>query len=158
MDGFDFGKRHAQAIENVATAWDVNNWRSAMGRPICRFMLTLLLAASHAGALGMNAFAAVTCKPILSIKNVREIRTPNLQPWTWKATIIADLTYCATANGFFEIDFVRIKEYSPDIQFTEKFSWMDGQFELAMELVADEAILDYRIGFIAPCVCRTYPH
>jgi hypothetical protein len=121
-------------------------------------VLTLLLVGCHAWVLGMDTFAAVTCKPILSIKNVREVRAANfLQPWTWKATVMADLTYCATKKGFFEMDFIRIKEYSPDIQFTERFNWIPGHFEVTMELVADEAIIDYRIGFIAPCVCRDYP-
>jgi hypothetical protein len=76
---------------------------------------------------------------------------------TWKATIVADATYCATGSGGFEIDFIRIKEYAPDVQFTEKYRWLRGQFDVTVELTMDEAIREHRIGFIAPCVCREIP-
>ena len=66
--------------------------------------------------------------------------------------------YCATKSGNFEIDFIRIKEYSLDVQFTEKVRWSSGQFDVSVELAADESIHDYRIGFIAPCVCREIPY
>lgn len=122
---------------------------------------TLAFAAAAGVIVNMiatGAVAAVTCKPILSVKNVREVRISNLPaPWHWQATIVADRTHCATKSGSFEIDFIRIKEYSPDLQFTERLKWVSGQFDVAMELAADESILDYRIGFIAPCVCREIP-
>jgi len=57
----------------------------------------------------------------------------------------------------FEIDFIRGKEFGPDVQMTEKFRWTAGRFEVSVEFWADEAVLDYRIGFIAPCVCRDMP-
>jgi len=119
-----------------------------------------LLACAFVASCATSAFAAVTCKPILSIKNVRELRTAGqpVQPWTWKATIVADSSFCATKYGNFEIDFIRIKEYSLDLQFTEKYRWSAGQIDVSMELAADESILDYRIGFVAPCVCREIPY
>jgi hypothetical protein len=125
-----------------------------------RSALTSLLACALVASWATDALAAVTCKPILSIKNVRELRTTErpVQPWTWKATIVADASYCATRSGDFEIDFIRIKEYSLDVQFTEKYRWSSGQIDVSMELAADESILDYRIGFIAPCVCREIPY
>ena len=103
-----------------------------------------------------SAWSQVACKPLLSIKSVRDVRVssqPTL-PWQWHATITADSRHCATASGNFEVDFVRIKENAPDQQFTEKFRWRQDQFDVSMELTTDEAILGYRIGFIAPCVCR----
>jgi hypothetical protein len=122
---------------------------------------TLLFAAMSgviANMMATDAMAVVTCKPILSVKNVEDVRTSTApQPWTWNATIHANPTFCATRSGTFEIDFVRIKEYAPDLQFTAKFQWVSGQFDVTIELAADEAILDYRIGFIAPCVCRELP-
>jgi len=125
---------------------------------MCRWTLTVLLACLLAGP-AVTARAAITCKPLLTIKNVREIRTSTLpQPWIWQATIVADASYCATRSGQFEIDVIRIKEYSPDMQFTEKYRWTAGQFDVSIELAADEAIEDYRIGFIAPCVCREIPY
>jgi hypothetical protein len=127
-------------------------------RPLCRVALTALLACVFA-APAMPTLATITCKPLLAIKNVREIRTSTMpQPWTWRATIIADASYCATRSGPFEIDVIRIKEYAPDVQFTEKYRWNAGQFDVSIELTADEAIDDYRIGFIAPCVCREMPY
>jgi hypothetical protein len=118
------------------------------------------LACALVASWATDALAAVTCKPILSIRNVRELRTAErpVQPWTWKATIVADASFCATKSGHFEIDFIRIKEYSLDVQFTEKYRWSLGQVDVSMELAADESILDYRIGFIAPCVCREIPY
>ena len=122
---------------------------------------TLMFAAMTgfiANMMATGAVAAVTCKPILSVKNVREVRTSTSpQPWTWNATIHANPIFCATLSGAFEIDFVLIKEYAPDLQFTAKFQWVSDQFDVAIELAADEAILDYRVGFIAPCVCREIP-
>jgi hypothetical protein len=105
-----------------------------------------------------DALPAIMCKPILLVRNVREIRGPSAsQPWNWTATIVADASYCATRSGTFEIDFIRIKEYAPDVQFTEAYKWSPGRFKVAVELAADEAILTYRIGFVAPCVCQVLP-
>ena len=137
----------------------VQHTAAAAPRRLHRLALTLLLTCAFAGPVATGALAAITCKPILSIRNVRELRTANMpiQPWIWKATIVADDTYCATATGVFEIDFIQIKEYSPDVQFTERYKWTPGQFEVTMELAGDESIHDYRIGFIAPCVCQALP-
>jgi len=96
----------------------------------------------------------VACKPFLSIKSVRELRSSYLLPWSWNATIIVDGSYCASQSGNFEVDFVRIKENSPDLQFTQTFRWAPSRFDVVMELSSDEAILEFRIGFIAPCACR----
>ena len=109
---------------------------------------------------GDSLLAAVTCKPMLSFRNVREIRGSSpipMHPYTWKATIVANTNFCATTSGSFEIDFVRIKENSADLQYTERVRWTAGQFDVSFELAADESILEYRIGFIAPCVCRDFP-
>jgi hypothetical protein len=93
---------------------------------------------------------------LLALKSVRDVRVASMPalPWRWSATIATDARHCATQSGTFEIDFVRIKENSPDLQFTEKLRWQSDAFEVSMELTSDEAILDFRIGFIAPCVCR----
>lgn len=118
-------------------------------------VLASLLTLSLLPLLASTASAQVACKPLLSLKAVREVRasTPTM-PWRWNATIVADARHCATLSGDFEIDFVRIKENSPDLQFTQKFRWRHDEFGVSMELTSDEAVLDFRIGFIAPCVCR----
>lgn len=124
-----------------------------------RLTFTGLLACSFIWLAAASSQSAITCKPVLSLRNVREIRTSSTpQPWTWKATVVADRTHCATGSGAFEIDFIRIKEYAPDMQFTEKFRWTPGQFDVSIELAADESVLDYRLGFISPCVCREFPN
>jgi hypothetical protein len=106
-----------------------------------------------------SAYSQVACKPVLSFRKVEEIypAVPPIAPRTWKASIVADARFCATNSGGFEIDFVRIKEYSADLQFTERLRWSTGHFEVSMELNIDESILAYRFGFVAPCVCREYP-
>ena len=126
-------------------------------RSLYRLAFTSLLACAFVWPAAPS-LAAITCKPIFSIKNVREIRTASAssQPWTWKATIVADRTFCATAEGSFEIDFIQLTEYSPDVQFTEKYRWAAGQFDVTVDLGGDESIHDYRIGFVAPCVCREF--
>jgi hypothetical protein len=130
----------------------------------CRELRRLATASAICGwcvcYTGDNLLAAVACKPTLSFRSVREIRSASpipVAPYTWKATIAANTKFCATTSGGFEIDFVRIKEYSADLQYTEQFRWAAGQFDVSFELAADESILEYRIGFIAPCVCRDFP-
>ena len=129
--------------------------RDRLRQPI----LTLLLAGPLVFGPAATVLADVTCKPVLSFRNVREIRPPILQiaPWTWTASIVADTRFCATGSGSFEIDFIRTKENSAELQFTEKLRWRAGQFEVSIELTADKAIQESRIGFVAPCVCRDFP-
>lgn len=126
--------------------------QSRIRRQVLTPLLILLFLLPCTG----SAWSQVACKPLLSLKNVRNVRaafTPTI-PWRWSATIVTDARHCATRSGTFEVDFVRMKENSPDLQFTEKFRWQHDQFDVSMELTSDESILDFRIGFIAPCVCR----
>jgi hypothetical protein len=127
---------------------------------MAKLALTSLLVCSI-GLLGTaHSLAELACKPLLTFRNVREVRPAAslIAPWTWKATIIADARYCATRTGSFEIDFVQSKEYSQDVQYIEKFRWNAGQFDVSIELDASELIDEYRLGFIAPCVCRKIPY
>jgi len=75
-------------------------------------------------------------------------------PSRWSATIAADTSFCATRSGTFEIDFIRIRDNSPDLQFTQSFRWGQSPFDVAIELTPGEAILEFRIGFVASCPCR----
>lgn len=109
------------------------------------FMSLVVLASLLLGAT--SAFSqVVACRPLLSTMTVREVRTPSQWPlpWRWHATIVADTSFCAVRSGNFEIDFVRIKEYAPDQQFTQTFRWSQDQFDISMELSPDEAILEFR--------------
>ena len=104
-----------------------------------------------------HATAVVSCKPILATRVTWDTRVSPMQPYLWKAAMFADVRHCATHAGTFEVDFVRIKEYAPELQFTEQYRWTEGEFEIALELSGDEAVVDHRIGFVAPCVCRDPP-
>lgn len=121
-------------------------------RQVFTSLMTLLFL--QAGTAG--AWSQLACKPLLSVTSTQDVRASSNPaiPWKWSATIAADARHCATRSGTFEIDFVRVKENSPDLQFTEKLRWQPDQFDVSMELTSDESILAFRIGFIAPCVCR----
>lgn len=121
-----------------------------------RRVITVLLVFVFLPLSTASAWTQVVCKPLLSIKTVREVRASYApaRPWTWTAILVGDARHCATRSGSFEIDFVRVKENAPDLQFTEKFRWQHDEFGIAMELTSDESVIDFRIGFIAPCVCR----
>jgi hypothetical protein len=92
------------------------------------------------------------CKPTLAFKEVRfsEIRA---QQRIWTALLSVDASRCATTFGRFSINFIGLKETRPDLLFTEQFMWNPGQVEVSLNFWADEAVLDYSIGTIAPCAC-----
>jgi hypothetical protein len=128
------------------------NAATRRGRAACAAFTCWVLLLNAA-----QAASAVACKPLLSMGAVMTDRESPILPYEWKLAVFADARHCATRSGMFEIDFVRIQEYSPDLQFTERFQWSEGRFEVSFELSADEAVLEYRIGFVAPCVCSDIP-
>lgn len=99
---------------------------------------------------------AVACKPVITPIEVR-FSDVGASQRVWTAVLVVNAFHCATSAGRFEIDFVRLKDNAPDLQFTEQFTWTPGRIEVSVNLWADETIQDYRIGFIAPCVCRDPP-
>jgi hypothetical protein len=54
----------------------------------------------------------------------------------------------------FRHQLIRLKEMAPDLPFTEQFTWSPGQIEVSVNFWADEAVLAYSIGAVAPCPCR----
>jgi hypothetical protein len=121
-----------------------------------------VLSVSALGVLaiaGMMTFGVsqghcqISCKPLLKIEEVRFSEVRSLQR-TWTAVVLVDAYNCATTHGRFDIDFIRLKETAGDMQFTQQFKWTPGRIEVSVDFWADEAVLDYRIGFVAPCVCR----
>lgn len=124
------GKRYPRAACAAFTAW------------------TFLLNAAQAAPV-------VACKPLLSTGDVTIRRESPVLSFEWKLVVFADPSHCTTRSGVFEIDFIGIQEYSPvELQFTERFQWREGEFEVFLELSADEAVIEYRVGFVASCVCR----
>jgi hypothetical protein len=99
-----------------------------------------------------HALGAPSCKPVLV---VRDVSFSEMQAWrrTWTARISVDASRCAATSGRFDIDFVRLKEAGPDLEFREAFVWTPGEVEASTVFAADEAVRDYVI-VAAPCSCR----
>ena len=113
----------------------------------------ILLAASIALFGATQAAAGPLCKPVLSLRDVRTSQAHELQR-TWTGVLVADASRCSTTSGPFDMQFTRLKEVAPDLQFTERFTWVSGQSELVLDFWWDEWLEDYRILSIAPCPCR----
>ena len=109
--------------------------------------------AVSAVVLAVAPAAAQLCKPTLALQEGRLTEVRNQQR-TWTGVVAVDASRCATTSGRFEIRFTRGKETAPDLQFTEQFTWRAGQVEVTTDFWADEAVLDYSLGAIAPCECR----
>ena len=48
---------------------------------------------------------------------------------------------------------------TPDVAITgahlsEAFTWRPGAVEVSLDFAADEAVLDYSVGYVRPCACR----
>jgi len=116
-------------------------------RPIVRAWLSAALV-----AVASPAWAEV-CRPSIQVKEMSFSPIVEMQR-TWSAAIEVDAAACAAGSGTFEIRFVRLKENAVDLPFTERFTWRPGRTEVSLDVWADEAILSYSIGDIAPCPCR----
>lgn len=118
---------------------------------LCR---SAALLAGIVGALpAAQSPGAPLCTPDLAVTSARlsEIRASQR---TWTARIAVDASQCATISGRFFIRFVRLKEIGPDLAFSEPFTWRPGAIEVSTSFAADEAVLDYSIGYVRPCACR----
>ena len=101
----------------------------------------------------MQAVAGNLCKPILSLRGVR-ISEAHEMHRTWTGVLVADASPCSTTSGQFDVEFTRLKEVAPDLQFVERFTWVSGRSELSLDFWWDEWLEDHRIISIAPCPCR----
>lgn len=139
-------------VSSAATAGAGKVIAGIRNRAVTLLLILSILLLDITSALSQ----VLACRPFLSTKAVQEIRpaSPQPLPWKWHATIVVDSNFCASRSGNFEIDFIRLKENSSDLQFTQTFRWAENPFDISIELSPDEAILEFRIGFIAPCVCR----
>jgi hypothetical protein len=116
-----------------------------------RAFLLLAGLVSAAGATG--AANQAFCRPAIAPGPSGHSDVVNRQR-TWTGTFAVDASPCATAAGFFTVDFVRLKEIGPDLSFTELFTWQAGRTEVSLDLAWDEWVNAHRIGDIAPCPCR----
>jgi hypothetical protein len=98
--------------------------------------------------------AAETCRPVLSIRNAQlSTYKPPVLERKWTALVVADASRCATGAGQFEIAFLREQEASPDLVFREQFTWSAPSTLISVDFSFDEAVVDYWIHGIQPCVC-----
>ena len=56
---------------------------------------------------------------------------------------------CSTTSGQFDVQFTRLKEVAPDLQFMERFTWVPGQSKLSLDFWWDEWLED--VGSSASC-------
>ena len=114
---------------------------------------SVLLAAGLALLGTTQDVAGTLCKPVLSLRNVR-ISEAHEMHRTWTGVLVTDSSPCSTTSGQFDVQFTRLKEVAPDLQFMERFTWVPGQSKLSLDFWWDEWLEDHRIISIAPCPCR----
>jgi hypothetical protein len=113
--------------------------------------------ASFAGIVAVLAatqsLAAPLCTPDLAITGAH-LSDMRASQRVWTAQIAVDASQCATTSGRFFIRFVRLKEIGPDLPFAEGFTWRPGAIDVSTVFAADEAVLQYSLGYVRPCACR----
>jgi len=114
---------------------------------------SILLAAGLVLLGATQAIAGNLCKPVLSLRDVRISEAREMHR-TWTGILTADASPCSTASGQFDVQFTRLKETAPDLQFMERFTWVSGQSEVSLDFWWDEWLEDNRIISVAPCPCR----
>ncbi len=114
---------------------------------------TASFAGFVAGLVATQSLAAPLCTPDLAITGAHLSEVQGSQR-IWTARIAVDAAQCTTTSGRFFIRFVRLKEIGPDLPFSEAFTWRPGAIEVSTVFAADEAVLNYAIGYVRPCACR----
>jgi hypothetical protein len=114
---------------------------------------TSSFAAIIAGLAATQSLAAPLCTPDLAITGAH-LSDMRASQRVWTARVAVDASPCATSSGRFFIRFVRLKEIGPDLPFSEAFTWRPGVIDVSTVFAADEAVLDYSIGYVRPCACR----
>ncbi len=127
---------------------------------MCRIVICGLAASALVLVLALASVAPAAsqavCRPKLSVTGVQfsEMIPPTLER-RWTATVSVDASRCAiNTGGTFEIGFLRIKENGTDLEFREQFIWLPPSVKVSVDFWADEAVQQYWIDKIAPCVCR----
>jgi hypothetical protein len=123
------------------------------------FLVTIIGLISVPRAIGENL-----CRPTLTLNEVEfsAMMPPTLER-TWSAVVSVDASACTeNSKGYFEIVFTRLSENAPDLEFRNQFIWSAPSFVwqaspsvgVGLAFAADEAVKQYRIENITPCVCR----
>jgi hypothetical protein len=107
--------------------------------------------------IGLPAGAAENlCRPALTLNAIQfsPIRTPRLQR-NWTAVVSVDASRCApNSHGHFDLVLTRLSENAPDLQFREQLVWSPPAVNVDLTFAADEAVENFRIENVTPCVCR----
>jgi hypothetical protein len=114
---------------------------------------SMLLAGTAALLSATQTVGETLCRPALKFEQVGLSETQGHQR-QWSAVLAVDAAQCAATSGRFYVNFVRIKEMTPDLLFSEEFTWTPGRIEISVDVWLDEAVLDYWIGYVALCPCR----
>jgi hypothetical protein len=102
------------------------------------------------------AVAQNLCHPALTLSEVQfsPIKAPKLQR-NWTAVVSVDASKCAVnSGGHFDIVFTRLSETAPDLEFRQHFAWTPFSQNIALDFAPDEAVVEYRVENVTPCVCR----
>jgi hypothetical protein len=118
---------------------------------------TALFLTLATGSIGLSSARGQNlCRPALTLNQVQfsSIKTPKLQR-SWTAVVTIDDSECAVnSGGHFDIVFTRLSENAPDLEFRQRFAWSPFSQNIALDFAADEAVENFRIENITPCVCR----
>jgi hypothetical protein len=96
------------------------------------------------------------CRPALTLNQVQfsPIRTTRLQR-NWTAVVSVDASRCApNSHGYFDLVLTRLSENAPDLEFREPLFWSPPTVNVDLTFAADEAVENFRIENVTPCVCR----
>ncbi len=130
------------------------NARTNANSPIRAGAAVLLAAIFDLTGLPI-AVAENLCHPALTLSEVQfsPIKMPKLQR-NWTAVVSVDASECAVnSGGHFDIVFTRLSETAPDLEFRQRFAWSPFSQSIALDFAADEAVGQYRIENVTPCVC-----
>jgi len=131
-----------------------------LAKRVCASVLATII-----GLIGVRqAIGENLCRPELTINEVEfSAMTPSTLERTWSAVVAVDASACtADSTGYFEIVFTRLSENGPDLEFRKQFLWSAPSFVwqaspsvgVGLAFAADEAVEQYRIENVTPCVCR----
>jgi hypothetical protein len=131
--------------------------RHLVGDTMLAKRATTAFLATTIGLIGVTrAIGENLCQPALTLSEVQfsPIRTPKLQR-NWTAVVTVDTSECSlNSGGHFDIVFMRLSENGPDLEFRQRFAWSPFSQNIALDFAADEAVAQYRIENVTPCVCR----
>jgi len=118
---------------------------------------TSAFLATTIGVIGVTqAIGEDLCGPALALNKVQfsEMTPPTLER-KWTAIVSVDASRCQkNSSGYFEIDFTRISEVAPDLEFRERYAWRPPSVKVAVNFAANEAVELYRVENITSCACR----